>query len=50
MPYRGGITPLAGSGTLRLFSQPAQGRNAKQIAQDMGKYVNSLAWRGDPPR
>ncbi len=21
-----------------------------QIAQDMGKYVNSFAWRGDPPR
>ena len=21
-----------------------------QIAQDMGKYVNSFSWRGDPPR
>jgi len=21
-----------------------------QVAQDMGKYVNSFAWRGDPPR
>jgi hypothetical protein len=21
-----------------------------QIALDMGKYVNSFAWRGDPPR
>ncbi len=21
-----------------------------EIAEDMGKYVNSLAWAGDPPR
>jgi hypothetical protein len=21
-----------------------------QLALDMGKYVNSFAWRGDPPR
>jgi len=21
-----------------------------QIAQDMGQYVNSFSWRGDPPR
>ena len=21
-----------------------------QVAQDMGKYVNSFVWKGDPPR
>jgi hypothetical protein len=21
-----------------------------EIAEDMGKYVNSFSWRGDPPR
>jgi hypothetical protein len=28
---------------------PPSGANL-QIAQDMGKYVNSFSWRGDPPR
>jgi hypothetical protein len=28
---------------------PPSGANL-EIAQDMGKYVNSFSWRGDPPR
>lgn len=28
---------------------PPSGANL-QLAQDMGKYVNSFSWRGDPPR
>jgi hypothetical protein len=30
------------------FGKPS-GANT-QIALDMGKYVNSFSWRGDPPR
>ncbi len=40
-PYRE-FTPAFGPG-------PPSPANL-QIAQDMGKYVNSFAWRGDPPR
>jgi len=28
---------------------PPSGANL-EVAQDLGKYVNSFAWRGDPPR
>ncbi len=40
-PYRE-FTPDFGPG-------PPSAANL-QIAQDMGKYVNSFSWRGDPPR
>jgi hypothetical protein len=40
-PYRQ-FTPTFGPG-------PPSPANL-QIAQDMGKYVNSFTWRGDPPR
>jgi hypothetical protein len=40
-PYRE-FTPSFGPG-------PPSPANL-QIAQDMGKYVNSFSWRGDPPR
>ncbi len=40
-PFRE-FTPLFGPG-------PPSPANL-QIAQDMGKYVNSFSWRGDPPR
>lgn len=40
-PYRQ-FTPTSGPG-------PPSPANL-QIAQDMGKYVNSFSWRGDPPR
>lgn len=40
-PYRE-FTPAFGPG-------PPSPANL-QIAQDMGKYVNSFSWRGDPPR
>ena len=44
----------AASGPLRVFTPnfgpgPPSPANL-QIAQDMGKYVNSFTWRGDPPR
>jgi hypothetical protein len=28
---------------------PPSGANL-ELAQDLGKYVNSFRWRGDPPR
>jgi hypothetical protein len=40
-PFRQ-FTPTSGPG-------PPSPANL-QIAQDMGKYVNSFSWRGDPPR
>jgi len=40
-PYRQ-FTPSTGPG-------PPSPANL-QLAQDMGKYVNSFSWRGDPPR
>ena len=40
-PFRE-FTPSSGPG-------PPSPANV-QIAQDMGKYVNSFSWRGDPPR
>ena len=44
----------AAEGPLRVFTPsfgpgPPSPANL-QIAQDMGKYVNSFTWRGDPPR
>jgi len=44
----------AADGPLRVFTPsfgpgPPSPANL-QIAQDMGKYVNSFTWRGDPPR
>ena len=44
----------AAEGPFRAFT-PAFGPGPPspanlQIAQDMGKYVNSFGWRGDPPR
>jgi len=44
----------AAEGPFRAFT-PAFGPGPPspanlQIAQDMGKYVNSFSWRGDPPR
>lgn len=44
----------AASGPFRQFT-PTDGPGPPspanlQIAQDMGKYVNSFSWRGDPPR
>ena len=44
----------AAVGPLRVFTPsfgpgPPSPANL-QIAQDMGKYVNSFSWRGDPPR
>jgi hypothetical protein len=44
----------AAVGPLRMFTPsfgpgPPSPANL-QIAQDMGKYVNSFRWRGDPPR
>lgn len=44
----------AASGPFRQFT-PTSGPGPPspanlQIAQDMGKYVNSFSWRGDPPR
>ena len=43
-----GVHALGQVATCRIRS-PIPPANL-QIAQDMGKYVNSFMWRGDPPR
>ena len=44
---RGGPVPPVRPGLPVSVSRPAP---TLQIALDMGKYVNSFSWRGDPPR
>ena len=43
-----GVGPYHAFGPDFGFGKPS-GANT-QIALDMGKYVNSFSWRGDPPR